>query len=280
MSEQQYTTPEKPAGYRSYPENLRYYADHFDKYRMWADSGMTRAMRQSAEDVETLRARVTELEARIAEAEKQEPAYWYLPSLDDDGEDALLMPLRDGTSPAVGAIPLYTRPLPAPVAEVPDDGSYLRPAVALFARRMEDVLRKNDHKGGWQGLDKVWLHARLLEEARELETAIRYGGNRNTKHGHAILVANEAADVANFAMMIADNAMRAASIESHPLHTTPAVSQIGQDVVHNDERKAAEHEYVIRAFGYKENPIGSRDWVLFWNGWSTRAMLAAKAKGE
>ena len=125
MSEQQYTTPEKPAGYRSYPENLRYYADHFDKYRMWADSGMTRAMRQSAEDVETLRARVTELEARIEEAEKQEPYEWKVEHHDGSASRTRRLTSRSAVDNHVAAgwtaTPLYIRPLPAPVAAVPDD---------------------------------------------------------------------------------------------------------------------------------------------------------------
>ena len=33
------------------------------------------------------------------------------------------------------------------------------------------------------------------------------------------------------------------------------------------ERKAAEQEYTISAFDYPQNPVGSRDWCLFWAGW-------------
>lgn len=44
-----------------------------------------------------------------------------------------------------------------------------------------------------------------------------------------------------------------------------------------DERKAAEHAYVISAFDYAEAPVGSRDWTLFWSGWQKRAALSAPA---
>lgn len=33
------------------------------------------------------------------------------------------------------------------------------------------------------------------------------------------------------------------------------------------DRKAAEHAYTMTAFNYEANPVGSRDWSLFWNGW-------------
>lgn len=74
----------------------------------------------------------------------------------------------------------------------------LRPEVEAFAQAMERELRANDHKPGW-GKDNPWdLQRRLLEEAKELEDA---WGNKFLT-GLEILA--EAADVANFAMMIAD----------------------------------------------------------------------------
>lgn len=39
-----------------------------------------------------------------------------------------------------------------------------------------------------------------------------------------------------------------------------------------DERKAAEHEYATTAFDYARNPIGSRDWTLYWAGWLARSV--------
>jgi hypothetical protein len=35
-------------------------------------------------------------------------------------------------------------------------------------------------------------------------------------------------------------------------------------------RKAAEHAYSVTAFNYAENPVGSRDWSLYWRGWQAR----------
>jgi len=62
---------------------------------------------------------------------------------------------------------------------------------------MENRLRANDHKGGWQECHPGDLAQRLDEEAEELAGAIVEG---------ALLtdILEEAADVANFAMMIAD----------------------------------------------------------------------------
>jgi NTP pyrophosphatase (non-canonical NTP hydrolase) len=73
--------------------------------------------------------------------------------------------------------------------------SYVRPEVYEFSRWMEARLRDHDQargKTGWLGEDWTWLHGRMLEEAEELWQAPEHK------------VASEAADVANFAMMIAD----------------------------------------------------------------------------
>jgi NTP pyrophosphatase (non-canonical NTP hydrolase) len=82
----------------------------------------------------------------------------------------------------------------------------IRPQVAIFAEAMEHKLVANDHKGGWVSYAKekgiAWFFARMLEEADELRIAIDDGADANT-----ILL--EAADVANFAMMIADIAAQA-----------------------------------------------------------------------
>jgi NTP pyrophosphatase (non-canonical NTP hydrolase) len=63
---------------------------------------------------------------------------------------------------------------------------------------MEERLSANDHKPGWIGELPSTLLRRLREEADELEIAFNARGH--TKGD----ILREAADVANFAMMIAD----------------------------------------------------------------------------
>ena len=70
----------------------------------------------------------------------------------------------------------------------------LRPELARFANQMEIKLRKRDHLKRKAPLDISSLLVRLTEEARELVDAIR---SRDSKS-----VAEEAIDVANFAMLI------------------------------------------------------------------------------
>lgn len=99
----------------------------------------------------------------------------------------------------------------------------IRSEVKAFASHMEAKLRENDHKGGWGDCDFGYLVKRLDEESAELRSAVSALKTalsdadappelvRMVKEA----VRNEAADVANFAMMIADNAGGA-----H--HVTPA----------------------------------------------------------
>ena len=85
----------------------------------------------------------------------------------------------------------------------------LRESVKWFAEQMELVLRKNDHKGGWKNCTWEYLFDRLEEEQKELVEECYKDGysdvfdiflNTNTE-----AMIKEAVDVANFAMMIADN---------------------------------------------------------------------------
>ena len=69
----------------------------------------------------------------------------------------------------------------------------LRPCVEWFAQQMERVLRQNDYKGGWDDMEFEDLMERLREETEELEECGL----------HTRKAVKEAADVANFAMMIA-----------------------------------------------------------------------------
>lgn len=71
-----------------------------------------------------------------------------------------------------------------------------RPEVEWFADAMERKLRDNDHKRHWRGMTMQYLSMRLTQERKELYAAIA--------SGDAAKVLDEAADVANFAMMVAD----------------------------------------------------------------------------
>ncbi len=77
----------------------------------------------------------------------------------------------------------------------------IRPEVQRFAEAMEGRLSANDHKGGWKECDYEYLLQRTLEEFQELDQAVIDGKP-------ATEIRKEAADVANFAMMIADNYTR------------------------------------------------------------------------
>ncbi len=70
--------------------------------------------------------------------------------------------------------------------------------VEWFAGRMEEKLQANDHKDGWAYCSARWLLNRLRQETGELQRAIEAGDSNR--------IIAEASDVANFAMMIADNA--------------------------------------------------------------------------
>jgi len=78
-----------------------------------------------------------------------------------------------------------------------------RPEVRAFADLMEAQLRANDHKPGWKGEEWWPLLCRLREETLELQDALG-PGSRTDLPAWSARVGSEAADVANFAMMIAD----------------------------------------------------------------------------
>jgi len=73
-----------------------------------------------------------------------------------------------------------------------------RPVVKWFAEQMEAALKRNDHKSGWLNDDWDELHDRILDETKELYREC----GKFSKDEEKII--KEAADVANFAMMIAD----------------------------------------------------------------------------
>jgi NTP pyrophosphatase (non-canonical NTP hydrolase) len=70
-------------------------------------------------------------------------------------------------------------------------------AVADFVVHMKHKLLMTRHRPHWKDCDLVFLLERLCEEVDELKDAIARRDRKET--------IREAADVANFAMMIADN---------------------------------------------------------------------------
>jgi len=93
----------------------------------------------------------------------------------------------------------------------------VRPEVATFARIMEARLAANDHKGGWQGMTSRALFNRIVEEADELLTELALP----EVLCNPLAIAIEAADVANFALMIADNELRRAAVSAQSTQGEP-----------------------------------------------------------
>lgn len=73
-----------------------------------------------------------------------------------------------------------------------------RPVVVRFADDMEQRLRENDHKGGWSGGSKQHMANILAKATGDLLQSLK--DNQTVQH-----VTTRAADVANIAMMIANN---------------------------------------------------------------------------
>lgn len=97
----------------------------------------------------------------------------------------------------VTAIEQVTAPSPTP------GGLRVRPAVVWFAQQMEERLSRHDHDrgpDGWVGNAHDDLLGRLDDERSELQEAVFSCEGTKEK------IQLEAADVANFAMMIAHNA--------------------------------------------------------------------------
>jgi molybdate-binding protein len=110
----------------------------------------------------------------------------------------------------------------------------LRPEVAQFAEAMEDKLRLKDadFPNGWKHDAPRDLFKRLLEKVDELDEAMQDFSKGNfSVDDVARRVVVEAADVANFAMMIADKARQHASIvnrlKAGEITTKEALAEIG-----------------------------------------------------
>jgi NTP pyrophosphatase (non-canonical NTP hydrolase) len=85
-----------------------------------------------------------------------------------------------------------------------------RQVVQWFGEEMEKKLKENDHKASWTDCDMDYLMSRTEQELDELSKAIV-----DLKFGIGTIedVIKEAADVANFVMMIADNSRENSSTD-------------------------------------------------------------------
>jgi len=72
----------------------------------------------------------------------------------------------------------------------------LRPAVRAFALKMEEKLRRNDHKQDWKDCTIDCLRALMDGEIREFDEALR---NESSQ-----AIAFEGADVSNYILMLCD----------------------------------------------------------------------------
>lgn len=72
-----------------------------------------------------------------------------------------------------------------------------RATVQWFARHMEHILRLNDNKGDWSHEDTKYFSGRIMNEWRGLRNAMEDGRSVDE-------IIDTCADVANFAMMLAD----------------------------------------------------------------------------
>ena len=78
--------------------------------------------------------------------------------------------------------------------------NFLRPEVLAFAHVMETRLRANDHKRGWKDADPMWLRRRVNDELREMDAELWRTGALPDRER----IVEEAADAANFLMMLSD----------------------------------------------------------------------------
>lgn len=85
-----------------------------------------------------------------------------------------------------------------------------RTEVQRFAELMESKLRENTHKGGWDHEGPGYFSKRIGDEMRELRSVLDEYRVAHRARPSAVTddlrrrIGREAADVANFAMMIAD----------------------------------------------------------------------------
>ena len=95
----------------------------------------------------------------------------------------------------------------------------IREEVIQFSRRMEAKLLKNEWKGGWRNKSPLERFRLLQIEVEELAEALSDGTPED--------IINEAADVGNFAMMIADIMMQLMKGQTDGDHTVERTEEAG-----------------------------------------------------
>lgn len=86
------------------------------------------------------------------------------------------------------------------IINVPEELKSHEAEIKRFFDAMIFKLAKNAHKGKWEGADFPRIRAHLQNEISELDEAI--------KSGNMVEIILEAADVGNFALILADIAIR------------------------------------------------------------------------
>jgi NTP pyrophosphatase (non-canonical NTP hydrolase) len=76
----------------------------------------------------------------------------------------------------------------------------VRPEVKQFAIAMEEILRDNDYKGGWDRCSEEYLKMKFAEEVCEVCEAFEYQKYEDIMH--------EVVDVSNVCMMLYEYADR------------------------------------------------------------------------
>lgn len=109
----------------------------------------------------------------------------------------------------------------------------MRHEVKTFAQCMEHKLKKNDHKGGWENVSNEKLFELLRQEVDELEKAMQNEPELNSVF--------EAADIANFAMMIAWNMLRRMVAIPPLVMVQPVPTSFALDINHREERPYCLH---------------------------------------
>ncbi len=129
----------------------------------------------------------------------------------------------------------------------------VRREVQAFALLMEERLAANDHKSHWSGCTINYLLQRLCDESIELERAHMEDATNGAR------IAHEAADVANFAMMVADVAGGLAAPPPEPAACRPGIcicAEAPQEcAVHSTEPEPARG--CGEPFRYREGVCGT-----------------------